>query len=73
MILVGWPLCIVGLVAGSFANSLGTLILTQGVLYGIGFIIFYYPILSMVDEYWVRRRGMAYGILYYDTTYLLLL
>jgi MFS family permease len=63
MIIAGWPLCIIGLVAGSFANSLGTLILTQGVLYGIGFIIFYYPILSMVDEYWVRRRGMAYGLL----------
>jgi MFS family permease len=63
MVLVGWPLCIIGLVAGSFADNLGTLILTQGVMYGIGFIIFYYPILSMVDEYWVRRRGMAYGLL----------
>jgi MFS family permease len=63
MILVGWPLCILGLVAGSFANTLGTLLLTQGVMYGVGFIIFYYPILSMVDEFWVRRRGMAYGLL----------
>ncbi|XPS71868.1 hypothetical protein M3J09_004043 [Ascochyta lentis] len=63
MILVGWPLCIVALVAGSFADGLGTLILTQGVLYGVGFVIFYYPVLSMVDEYWVRRRGMAYGLL----------
>tara|TARA_R110002003_G_scaffold1048_20_gene22349 strand:- start:7281 stop:8660 length:1380 start_codon:yes stop_codon:yes gene_type:complete len=63
MILVGWPLCIAGLVAGSFADRLGTLILTQGVMYGVGFIIFYYPILSMVDEYWVRRRGLAYGLL----------
>ncbi|KAJ9610499.1 hypothetical protein H2200_005276 [Cladophialophora chaetospira] len=63
MILVGWPLCIVGLVAGSFANTLPTLIFTQGVMYGVGFIIFYYPILTMVDEFWVRRRGMAYGVL----------
>lgn len=63
MILVGWPLCIAGLVAGSFADRLGTLILTQGVMYGLGFIIFYYPILTMVDEFWVRRRGMAYGFL----------
>jgi predicted MFS family arabinose efflux permease len=63
MILVGWPLCILGLVAGSFANTLGTLLLTQGVMYGVGFIIFYYPILSMVDEFWVKRRGMAYGLL----------
>lgn len=63
MISVGWLLCIIGLVAGSFADSLGTLIVTQGVLYGIGFVIFYYPILSMVDEFWVKRRGMAYGLL----------
>lgn len=63
MILVGWPLCILGLVAGSFANQLPTLIFTQGVMYGVGFIIFYYPILTMVDEFWVRRRGMAYGLL----------
>jgi predicted MFS family arabinose efflux permease len=63
MILVGWPLCILGLVAGSFAEGLGMLVLTQGVMYGVGFLIFYYPILTMVDEFWVRRRGMAYGFL----------
>jgi len=32
-------------------------------MYGIGFIIFYYPIISMVNEYWITRRGMAYGFL----------
>lgn len=63
MIWIGWPFCILGLLAGSFANDLGTLVLTQGVCYGVGFLIFYYPILSMVDEFWVRRRGMAYGFL----------
>lgn len=57
------PICIIGLVAGSFATTLETLILTQGVAYGFGFLIFYYPILHMVNEYWVHRRGMAYGIL----------
>lgn len=63
MILIGWPMCLLGLVAGSFAETLGTLILTQGVMYGTGFIIFYYPVLSMVNDYWVSRRGMAYGFL----------
>lgn len=63
MIYVGWPLCIGALVAGSFANSLGTLIITQGVMYGFGFLIFYYPIIEFVSQYWVRRRGMAYGLL----------
>ncbi|TVY74771.1 Monocarboxylate transporter 12 [Fusarium oxysporum f. sp. cubense] len=63
MIWVGWPICIGGLVAGSFANTLETLILTQGVAYGVGFLILYYPILMMVNEYWIARRGMAYGLL----------
>ena len=31
---IGWPLCILGLIAGSFADSLGVLIVTQGVMYG---------------------------------------
>lgn len=34
MVLVGWPLCIAGLVAGSFATTLPTLIVTQGIMYG---------------------------------------
>ncbi|TKA67645.1 hypothetical protein B0A55_07984 [Friedmanniomyces simplex] len=63
MIWFGWPLCLLGLVAGSFARTLGTLILTQGIMYGVGFTIFYYPILSMVNEFWIARRGMAYGFL----------
>lgn len=32
-------------------------------MYGFGFVIFYYPIISYVNDYWVARRGMAYGIL----------
>jgi MFS family permease len=56
-------LCLGGLIAGSFATTLGVLILTQGVMYGVGFLIFYYPILSFVNEFWIERRGMAYGIL----------
>ncbi|OQE38559.1 hypothetical protein PENCOP_c008G05011 [Penicillium coprophilum] len=63
MIWIGWPICIIALISGSFASTLETLILTQGVAYGLGFLIFYYPILNMVNEYWVTRRGMAYGLL----------
>ncbi|RDW71001.1 hypothetical protein BP6252_07564 [Coleophoma cylindrospora] len=63
MIWFGWPMCIIALVAGSFARTLGALIFTQGVMYGLGFVIFYYPIISMVNEFWITRRGMAYGLL----------
>lgn len=34
IIWIGWPICILGLIAGSFANSLGSLVLTQGIMYG---------------------------------------
>ena len=34
MIWIGWPLCILGLVAGSFAKSFGPLLFTQGIMYG---------------------------------------
>ena len=34
MIWIGGPLCILGLVAGSFAKSLGPLLFTQGIMYG---------------------------------------
>lgn len=51
MILVGWPLCIGSLVAGSFTDELGTLVLTQGLMYGVGFLVMRFPIISMVDEF----------------------
>ncbi|KIW13339.1 hypothetical protein PV08_08527 [Exophiala spinifera] len=63
IIWVGWSMCIVGVLASSFARNLPTIIFTQGVMYGVGFTLFYYPILGMVNELWVARRGMAYGIL----------
>ncbi|TID17822.1 MFS general substrate transporter [Venturia nashicola] len=58
---VGWPLCLGGLVAGSFATTLTALILTQGVMYGTGFVLFYYPTIHFVNEYWIERRGFAFG------------
>ncbi|KAI0189912.1 major facilitator superfamily domain-containing protein [Astrocystis sublimbata] len=63
MIITGWSICIAGLLLGSFASTLETLILTQGVAYGVGFLIFYYPILGLVNEYWIARRGMAWGVM----------
>jgi MFS family permease len=60
---IGWPICILGLVAGSFVESLGGLIATQGVMYGFGFITLTYPIISMINEWWITRKGMAFGLI----------
>lgn len=49
--------------AASFASDFGTLVATQGVIFGMGILILYYPIFSMLNEWWVERRGLALGIL----------
>ncbi|KAE9369326.1 MFS general substrate transporter [Stipitochalara longipes BDJ] len=60
----GWLICILSLVGSSFSTQLWHLILTQGALFSIGFLILYYPLLSMLNEWWIQRRGFAYGILF---------
>ncbi len=55
----GWLICILSLVGSSFWTPLWHLILTQGVLFSIGFLILYYPLLSMLNELWIERRGFC--------------
>lgn len=64
MIILGAAICVLSLLAASFVNSVTGLILTQGVLYGLGFLILYMPMLYMLNEWFVMRRGFAYGVLY---------
>ena len=63
LIFAGWLICVISLVAASFATTTTQLILTQGALYGFGVLIFYYPILSMLNEWFVQKRGLAYGVM----------
>ncbi|OTB08894.1 hypothetical protein M426DRAFT_51722 [Hypoxylon sp. CI-4A] len=60
---IGWPMSILGLLTASFATSVNGLIGTQGVLYGVGFVTLTYPIISMINEWWVARKGMAFGLI----------
>lgn len=64
VITVGWLVCVVSLVAASFATSVHVLALTQGALYGIGFTALYFPVLRMLNEWFIARRGLAYGIMF---------
>jgi hypothetical protein len=63
MICIGWLICIVALLSSSLGTKLWHLIVTQGLLYGIGIVIIYYPMLSMLNEWFVKRRGLAYGLM----------
>lgn len=29
----------------------------------VGFVIFYYPIISIVSEWWIARQGVAFGVI----------
>ena len=60
----GWLLCIGGLVAASFATKVWHLLLSQGLLYGIGWVTCYTPFLFMLNSWFIEKRGLAYGILF---------
>lgn len=60
----GMPLMAAGLTAASFADKVNHLILTQGVLYGVGASVIYCPTLLFIDEWFIERKGLAYGVLW---------
>ncbi|KAH0317946.1 MFS general substrate transporter, partial [Aureobasidium melanogenum] len=37
--------------------------IATGICYMAGYLIIFYPVVSMVNEWWVTRRGLAWGIL----------
>lgn len=48
----------------SLATTTGQLIATQGVLFGLGGCFAYCPSIIYTDEWFARRKGMAYGIMW---------
>jgi MFS family permease len=64
MIVAGWLCCVASLVGASFVSSVAGLVATQGAMYGLGFTLLYFPILRMLNEWFVERRGLAYGVMF---------
>ncbi len=60
--IAGFIVSMASLLAASFANTVPGLLATQGVLYAIGGSIHYFPAFLYLDEWFVRRRGLAFGI-----------
>ncbi|KAF9972047.1 hypothetical protein BGZ73_004905 [Actinomortierella ambigua] len=52
----------VSLILASFCRQLWQLYLTQGILFGIGASLAYYPAISVVSHYFIARRGIATGL-----------
>lgn len=59
---IGWLLQIVALVGASFCNTVPQLVLVQGFLYSTGDLIVYMPMMSLINEWFEEKRGLAYGL-----------
>lgn len=62
--LIGLIICSLSMALSSFCNTVPQLIGVQGVLFGCGGCIAYCPCTLYIDEWFDRRKGMAYGIVW---------
>jgi hypothetical protein len=60
----GLFIVLVALVASSFSTQVWHLILTQGILYAIGGSLLYAPTMFYLDEWFILRKGLAFGIMW---------
>ncbi|OAG01478.1 MFS general substrate transporter [Paraphaeosphaeria sporulosa] len=58
---VGLTIMCLSLGLGSLATNVTHLIISQGIMYAIGGGLAWTPILFYIEEWWVLRRGFAYG------------
>ena len=60
-------LIVLSLIIASFANNVQGLLATQGVVYAIGGILIYFPSIQYIEEWFVAKRGLAYGVMWAGT------
>ncbi|KAF4338333.1 MFS monocarboxylate transporter [Fusarium beomiforme] len=64
---VGIMSLVLVLIASSFSQNVIHLILTQGVLYALAASLAYCPCMAWLEEWFVQRRGLAFGIMWSGT------
>lgn len=64
---VAFAILLASLVAASFATTVPQLIATQGVMYAVGGVVLYFPAIQVLDEWFVRRKGLAFGVMWAGT------
>ena len=61
---LGLAITIISLTSSAFVSNVAGLIATQGVLYAIGCSLLFSPISLYMDEWFVERKGFAYGVMW---------
>ncbi|KAJ5140951.1 hypothetical protein N7448_004359 [Penicillium atrosanguineum] len=64
---IGFLIMCLAIAMSSFATNTGQLIVSQGVAYGIGASLAYAPTIIFMDEWFVQRKGLAFGIMWAGT------
>lgn len=64
---VGIVLMCASLALSSLSQTTAHLIVTQGIFYAIGGSIAYCPCILYMDEWFIQRKGLAYGIMWSGT------
>ena len=67
MTLFGLVMVVLALIVASFATNVTELIFTQGAMYGLGGAFLYNPFVFYLDEWFIERKGLAFGILWAGT------
>src|ERR1700761_6433881 len=66
-VIVGLFIMCIALAGSSFSQSIAHLILSQGILYAIGGSLAYCPTIIFVDEWFIKKKGFAYGVMWAGT------
>lgn len=61
--LIGFSLMCGSLILGSFSTNTSHLILSQGIGFGLGAGLNYCTVILWLNQWFVRRRGFAFGFL----------
>jgi hypothetical protein len=60
--LIGLVIACIGIITSSFATQVWQLIITKGIVYAVGACMLYYTILLFIDELFVPKKGLVFGV-----------
>ncbi|KPI46023.1 uncharacterized protein AB675_307 [Cyphellophora attinorum] len=59
---IGWLVTGISLLGAAFSTTINALVVTQGLLLGLGVLLCESPMLQILNTWFVSKRGLAYGI-----------
>ncbi|KAK3676236.1 hypothetical protein LTR78_003986 [Recurvomyces mirabilis] len=64
----GLAIVVASLLAASYCNTTAGILACQGILYSIGGLFLYFPAFSVIDQWFVARKGLSFGIVWTGTS-----